>query len=122
MNEFLDNAVIYQIYPISFYDSNGDGYGDFNGITQKLDYIKDLGVNIIWLNPIYMSPFMDGGYDISDYEKVNPIFGTEDDLKALLNKAHSLGIKVISMILFRNGFNLLSVYFISQGLITLSKP
>lgn len=96
MNKFLDNAVIYQIYPISFYDSNGDGYGDFNGITQKLDYIKDLGANIIWLNPIYMSPFMDGGYDVTDYEKVNPIFGTEDDLKALLNKAHSLGIKVIS--------------------------
>ena len=95
MPKWLNNAVFYQIYPQSFYDSNGDGIGDINGIKEKLGYIKDLGCNAIWLNPCFESPFMDGGYDISDYYKVAERYGTNDDLKALFNAAHMLGIKVL---------------------------
>ena len=76
MKEAYKERIIYQIYPSSFYDSNNDGWGDLKGITQKLDYIKDLGVGIIWLSPIYASPMYDMGYDISDYKKINPRFGT----------------------------------------------
>ncbi len=92
--EFKD-LIFYEIYPTSFYDSNNDGIGDLNGIKEKLDYIKDLGVNAIWLNPFYLSPFMDGGYDVKDFFDVDPRFGTLKDLDGLINKAHSLGIKVI---------------------------
>ncbi len=69
MPSWLNDAVFYEIYPQSFYDSNGDGIGDINGIIQKLDYVKGLGCNAIWLNPVYDSPFMDGGYDVRDYYK-----------------------------------------------------
>ncbi len=93
-HKWLQNAVVYQIYPTSFYDSNGDGIGDLPGITQKLDYVKALGVDIIWLNPIYRSPFMDGGYDITDYRQIDERFGTMEDFTKLLNEAHSLGLKV----------------------------
>ena len=71
-----DNAVIYEIYPRSFQDSNGDGIGDLNGITSRLDYLKELGVDAIWLTPIYPSPQVDFGYDISDYENIDPQYGT----------------------------------------------
>ncbi len=94
MHKWLQNAVVYQIYPTSFYDSNGDGIGDLQGITQKLDYVKDLGADIIWLNPIYKSPFMDGGYDIADYWVIDERFGTVQDFARLLEKAHGLGLKV----------------------------
>ena len=76
-------------------DSNGDGYGDFKGITAKLDYIKSLGCNAIWLNPHYDSPFMDGGYDVRDYFKVSDRFGTEEDFDEMLATAHAKGIKII---------------------------
>ncbi|MDE6618546.1 MAG: glycosylase, partial [Clostridiales bacterium] len=76
MSNWLKSAIFYEIYPNSYMDSNGDGYGDFKGITSKLDYIKELGANAIWLNPHYDSPFMDGGYDVRDYFKVSPRFGT----------------------------------------------
>ncbi|MCR5635756.1 MAG: glycosylase [Clostridiales bacterium] len=95
MPKWLSNAVFYQIYPQSFYDSNGDGIGDINGIKEKLGYIKDLGCNAIWINPCFESPFMDGGYDISDYYKVAARYGTNGDLKSLFEAAHSLGIKVL---------------------------
>lgn len=95
MPKWLKNSIFYQIYPQSFYDSNGDGIGDIQGIIQKLDYIKDLGCNAIWLNPIYDSPFMDAGYDVRNYNMVAPRYGTNNDLEQLFTIAHSKGIKVL---------------------------
>ena len=80
-------SVVYQIYPKSFKDSNGDGIGDLRGIIEKLDYLKDLGVTLLWLCPIYKSPMDDNGYDISDYYDINPEFGTMADLEELIEKA-----------------------------------
>ena len=88
-------GVIYQIYPRSFMDSNGDGIGDLPGITGKLDYVADLGVDGIWISPFFTSPMKDFGYDISDYRDVDPIFGTLEDFKKLLTRAHELGLKVM---------------------------
>ena len=88
-------AVIYQIYPRSFFDSNGDGEGDLPGITQKLQYVADLGVDAIWLSPFYTSPNKDGGYDISNPRDVDPRFGNLADAKLMINKAHELGLKVL---------------------------
>jgi len=87
--------VGYQIYPRSFYDSNNDGIGDLNGITEKLDYLKNLGIMLIWVCPIFKSPMDDNGYDISDYYDVNPEFGTKEDLEKLIAEAEKRGIKVI---------------------------
>ena len=95
MPQWLDNAVFYEIYPQSFCDSNGDGIGDIQGIISKLSYIKELGCNALWINPIYDSPFMDAGYDVRDHKKVAPRYGTLDDVKELLSTAHSMGIKVL---------------------------
>jgi alpha-glucosidase len=89
------SGIIYQVYPRSFQDSNGDGIGDLNGIRQRLSYLKWLGVHAIWISPIYPSPMADGGYDISDYCGINPIFGTLDDFDQLLREAHQCGLKVI---------------------------
>jgi alpha-glucosidase len=89
------SAVIYQIYPRSFYDSNGDGIGDLPGIIQKLDYLVSLNVDAIWVSPFFPSPMKDFGYDISDYCAVDPIFGTLEDFKTLLSKAHHHGLKVL---------------------------
>ncbi len=89
------NAVVYQIYPRSFKDSNGDGIGDLNGITEKLDYLKILGIDVIWLSPIYQSPNDDNGYDISDYQNIMTEFGTMDDFDRMLEKAHSYGIHIV---------------------------
>ncbi|EWH02204.1 alpha-glucosidase [Halomonas sp. BC04] len=88
-------GVIYQIYPRSFMDANGDGIGDLAGITGKLDYVASLGVDGIWLSPFFTSPMLDFGYDVSDYRDVDPMFGTLDDFKSLLARAHTLGLKVI---------------------------
>lgn len=88
-------GIIYQIYPRSFMDSNGDGIGDLPGIRQKLDYLQWLGVNAIWISPIYPSPMADFGYDISDHTAIHPIFGDLDAFDQLLNEAHACGIKVI---------------------------
>ena len=94
------NAVLYQIYPLSFADSNGDGYGDIRGIIDRLDYLNDgtaesLGVTALWLSPIYASPMADFGYDVSDYESINPIFGSLNDFDELLARAHERGMKLI---------------------------
>ncbi len=89
------DLIMYQIYPRSYYDSNNDGVGDLPGITAKMEYLAGLGINAIWLSPFFTSPMKDFGYDISDYQDVDPIFGTLDDYKRMLDKAHSLGIKVI---------------------------
>lgn len=88
-------AIIYQVYPRSFYDSNGDGIGDLPGITAKLDYIAKLGVDIVWISPFFTSPMKDFGYDVSDYCDVDPIFGTLADFDALIQRAHALGLKVM---------------------------
>jgi oligo-1,6-glucosidase len=97
MNEraWWKEAVVYQIYPRSFYDSDGDGMGDLRGIVAKLDAIAALGVDVIWLNPIYASPEVDNGYDISDYRAINPKFGTLADFELLLAEAHRRGLRVI---------------------------
>src|SRR5579859_1471032 len=93
------DGVVYQIYPRSFYDANGDGIGDLKGITDKLDYLAgsadSLGVNGIWLSPFYKSPMVDFGYDVSDYYDVDPIFGNLDDFNNLLEKAHERELKVM---------------------------
>lgn len=89
------NAVVYQIYPRSFMDSNNDGIGDLKGITQKLDYLKELGVDIIWLSPVYKSPNCDNGYDISDYQDIMDDFGTMADFDEMLDEAHKRGLKIM---------------------------
>lgn len=89
------NKIAYQIYPRSFCDSNGDGIGDINGITSKLDYLKDLGIDIIWICPVYRSPMDDGGYDISDYYDIDPIFGKKEDMDVLIDEANRRGIKIL---------------------------
>ncbi|OWR49357.1 alpha amylase precursor [Danaus plexippus plexippus] len=93
--EWWKTALIYQIYPRSFKDSNGDGIGDLNGITEKLVYLNQTGVDAIWLSPIYLSPMYDFGYDITDYRKIAPEYGTMDDFKTLMTEARRLGIRVI---------------------------
>lgn len=93
--KWLDRSVFYQIYPSSYMDSDGNGIGDIKGITSKLDYIRSVGVTAIWLNPVYESGWMDGGYDVIDYYKVDPRFGTNTDMVDLISEAHKRGIKVI---------------------------
>ncbi len=95
MAKWLDNAVFYEIYPQSFNDTNGDGIGDFNGIIEKLDYIKKLGCNAIWINPCFESPFGDAGYDVSDYCKVAPRYGTNEDLRHLFDEVHKRDMHVL---------------------------
>lgn len=89
------NAIIYQIYPKSFQDSNGDGIGDLNGVRQRIPYLKQLGITAVWLNPIYQSPGIDNGYDVSDYYKIDPVMGTMADFEALVTDLHQAGIKLI---------------------------
>jgi maltose alpha-D-glucosyltransferase/alpha-amylase len=91
---WLKQAVFYQIYPQSFYDTNGDGIGDIPGIIQKLDYLQWLGINAVWINPCFVSPFQDGGYDVSDYYRIAPRYGTNRDLYRLCREAHRRGIRV----------------------------
>lgn len=93
--EWLENSVFYQIYPQSFYDSNGDGIGDLPGILQKLDYVESLGCNAIWLNPCFVSPFGDAGYDVSDFYQVAPRYGSNEDLRLLFQEAERRQIRII---------------------------
>lgn len=92
---WLKNAVFYEIYPQSFYDTNGDGIGDINGIIEKLEYVKNLGCNALWLNPWYDSPFVDAGYDVRDYKAIAKRYGTMDDAERLFRAAHQMGIHVL---------------------------
>jgi len=94
-NDWWKKSVVYQVYPRSYQDSNGDGIGDLPGLTSRLPYIKDLGADVIWLNPIYKSPDKDNGYDISDYRNIQPAYGTMDDFDNLLQEAHVLGLKIM---------------------------
>ena len=95
MPKWFADAVFYEIYPQSFMDANGDGIGDFEGIIQKLDYIRDLGCNALWINPCFDSPFKDAGYDVRDYKKAAPRYGSNDDLRRLFAEAHGRGIRVL---------------------------
>ena len=93
--KWWENAVIYQIYPRSFQDSNDDGIGDLKGITSRLNYLSELGVDAIWISPFFKSPQKDFGYDVSDYYNINPEYGTLEDFELLINKAHNLTLKVM---------------------------
>lgn len=95
MTDWLQRAVFYEIYPQSFKDSNKDGIGDLNGIVEKLDYIKELGCNAIWMNPCYDSPFKDAGYDVRDYKKIAGRYGTIDDMKKLFRQVHERGMHIL---------------------------
>lgn len=95
MPDWLRKATFYQIYPQSFKDSNGDGIGDLNGITEKLDYVQDMGFNAIWISPIFESPFFDAGYDVSDFYKIAPRYGNEQDLRNFIIEAHKRNIKIV---------------------------
>lgn len=95
MTQWWQRAVIYQVYPQSFQDSNGDGIGDLKGLIQRLDYLQKLGIDAIWLSPVYRSPGQDNGYDISDYQAINPQFGTMADLEALIRQAKARDIRII---------------------------
>lgn len=95
MPEWLENAIFYEIYPQSFFDANGDGIGDIAGMRQKLSYVKELGANAIWINPLFDSPFLDAGYDVRDYKKVAPRYGTNEELIEFFAEARCLGIRVL---------------------------
>ena len=92
---WYDQAIIYQIYPKSFQDTNDDGIGDIQGIIKHLGYIKDMGFNTIWLNPIFVSPQIDNGYDVSNYFAIDPILGDTSDFSEMMTKAHELGLHII---------------------------
>src|SRR6185503_16360895 len=96
MDDWYKDGIIYQTHVKAFFDANGDGVGDFAGLTRKLDYLQDLGVNILWLLPFYPSPLRDDGYDIADYTAVHPSYGTLNDFKAFLKEAHGRGIRVVT--------------------------
>ena len=93
--EWWETAVIYQIYPRSFQDSNGDGIGDLPGITRRLDYIAGLGVDVVWISPFFASPQKDFGYDVSDYCAINPEYGTLDDFDHLIERVHERGLRLM---------------------------
>ena len=89
------SAVVYQVYPRSFADSDGDGMGDLPGIISRLDYLEDLGVDAVWISPFYSSPLHDGGYDVADYRSIDSRLGTMQDMDRLLREAHARGIRVL---------------------------
>ncbi|MCL2196518.1 MAG: alpha-glucosidase [Treponema sp.] len=104
-SDWWKKTSVYQIYPRSFCDSNGDGIGDINGIASKLGYLKELGIDVIWISPLYKSPMRDNGYDISDYKAINPEFGTMDDFNNLLEKAHGMGLKIVMDLVVNHSSN-----------------
>ena len=101
MTDF-SNKVVYQIYPKSFRDTNGDGFGDIPGIIEKLDYLQELGVNYLWLTPFFISPQRDNGYDVADYRKINPLFGTMDDLEELIHQSEERGMSIMLDMVFNH--------------------
>ena len=101
MTDF-SNKVVYQIYPKSFRDTNGDGFGDIPGIIEKLDYLQELGVDYLWLTPFFISPQRDNGYDVADYRKINPLFGTMDDLEELIRQSEERGMSIMLDMVFNH--------------------
>src|SRR5258708_5209789 len=95
-SSWYKDAIIYELPVRAFYDADGNGVGDFQGLTEKLDYLQDLGVTALWLLPFYPSPLLDDGYDIANYTEVNPVYGTLRDFKTFLRKAHERGLRVIT--------------------------
>src|SRR3954465_15269750 len=93
---WYQNAIIYELHVRAFHDSNGDGIGDFPGLTQKLDYLQDLGVTALWLLPFYPSPLLDDGYDIADYTDVHENYGSRRDVRNFIREAHRRGMRVIT--------------------------
>jgi len=100
--QWFKDAVIYQLHVKAFFDSNNDGTGDFRGLTDKLDYIQELGVDTVWLLPFYPSPMRDDGYDVSDYHNVYPLYGTRHDFRAFVREAHRRGLKVITELIINH--------------------
>lgn len=96
------NGVIYQIYPKSFQDTTGSGTGDLRGVTQRLDYLKTLGIDAIWLTPFYISPQVDNGYDVANYTAIDPAYGTLDDFDELVAEAHQRGIRIVLDMVFNH--------------------
>ncbi len=96
------NGVIYQIYPKSFQDSTGNGFGDLNGVTSRLDYLQTLGVDALWLTPVYVSPQVDNGYDVADYYAIDPAYGTLADFERLVAEAHRRGIRIVMDMVFNH--------------------
>src|SRR5437773_6203577 len=96
------DAIIYEAHVRAFYDSDGDGIGDFDGLTEKLDYLQDLGVTALWLMPFYPSPLRDDGYDVSDYTGINPSYGSLHDFQRFLREAHRRGIRVITELILNH--------------------
>ena len=101
MKEF-SNKVVYQIYPKSFRDTNGDGIGDIPGVIEKLDYLQELGVDYLWLTPFFISPQRDNGYDVADYRRVNPQFGTMEDLERLIRQSEERGMGIMLDMVFNH--------------------
>ena len=95
MVKWLKNAIIYNVYPQSFNDTNSDGIGDIKGIIEKIDYIKDLGCNVLWINPMFESPFRDAGYDITNFYKIAPRYGTNEDLELMCREAHKRDMHIV---------------------------
>ena len=93
--KWWQTGIIYQIYPRSFQDSNGDGVGDLKGVTRRLDYLVSLGITAVWFSPIFTSPMKDFGYDVADYKGIDPLFGTLEDFDELVREAHARGLKVM---------------------------
>lgn len=93
--DWWKSAVVYQIYPRSFQDTTGSGVGDLNGIIRRLDYLAELGIDLIWLSPVFASPQVDNGYDISDYRDIDPLFGTLDDMRTLIQEGKKRGIGIM---------------------------
>lgn len=98
----LGNKVVYQVYPKSFKDSNGDGHGDLRGIIQKLDYLKGLGIDYLWITPVFVSPMNDNGYDVADYYRINPKFGTMEDMDDLIAGCNERGIGLMMDMVFNH--------------------
>lgn len=98
----FNNKVVYQVYPKSFKDSNGDGEGDIKGIIEKLDYLKEFGIDYLWVTPVFLSPMNDNGYDVADYYKINPQFGTMDDMDELIRQCNKRGIGLMLDMVFNH--------------------
>lgn len=110
------DGVVYQIYPASFKDSNGDGVGDFQGIISKLDYIRSIGVDTIWICPMYDSPQVDMGYDIRNYEDVYAPYGTLEDMQRLIDETHARGMRIILDLVVNHTSNLVSLHGIHESI------
>jgi len=95
-SEWWRNAIVYQVYVRSYADGNGDGTGDVRGLRDRLDYLRDLGVDALWINPWYSSPLRDGGYDVADYRSIDPRFGTVEEVEEFIGEAHDRNIRVIA--------------------------